>query len=262
MFCGVAVTLLPSIPRTSWISNADILLFFHVRSILGRRTRKSAGAKDPLCAQCRDRAVRKDECKLIRSLISSGSSSANSMDVSRVGQGLLVEMGEVGGVSLKGKGDESLNEEAGEDETLKAWRKARTPLVGVSVCFARSAAFLRGTGGSDGLEALAIEDFPRRVVKVDFCSQAFMLITSFGGVSSSSPFRFFLRPSVKLDCPMSSRILPIAPSLTPLGSPFPAFEIRPKVAMLCVRLEDDVLQAVTAEVLRFFDTGDMVATAD
>lgn len=259
MFCGVAVTLLPRIPRTRWISTVDILLFFHVRSILGRRARKSAGAKDPLCAQWRDRAVRKDECKLIRSLISSGSSSARSMDISRVGQGLLVE---IGGVSLQGKGDESLNEEAREDETVKASRKARTPLVGVSVCFARSGAFLRGTGGSDGLEALAIDDFSCRAVKVDFSSQAVKHITSFGGVSSSSIFRFFLRPSLKLDCPMSSRTLPIAPSLTPLGSPFPAFEIRPKVAMLCVRLEDDVLQLVTAEVLRFFNTGDMVATAN
>ena len=262
MFCGVAVTLLPSIPRTRWISTVDILLFFHVRSILGRRIRKSAGAKDPLCAQWRERAVRKDECKLIRSLISSGSSSANSMDISRVGQGLSVEIGEVGGVSLQGKGDEPLNEEAGEDETVKASRKARTPLVGVSVCFARSGAFLRGTGGSDGLEALAIEDFSCRAVKVDFSSQAVMHITSFGGVSSPSIFRFFLRSLVKLDCPMSSRTLPIAPSLTPLGSPFPAFEIRPKVAMLCVRLEGDVLQVVTAEVLRFFNTGDMVATAN
>jgi len=199
---------------------------------------------------------------LIRSLISSGSSSANPIDVSRVGQGLLIEIGEVGGVSPEGKGDESLSEEAGEDDTLKASRKARTPLVGVSVFFARCGALLRGIGGSDGLETLAIEDPSCRVLDVNCFSQPIMRTTSFGGVSKSSIFRFFLELSVELACPMSSRTLLIVPSLPPVGSAFPAFEIRPKVAMLCTRLEDDVLLVVTAEVLRFFNTGDMVATAD
>lgn len=46
----VAVTSLPRIPRMRWISSVRILLFFHVRSMLGRRMRKSAGVKDPLCA--------------------------------------------------------------------------------------------------------------------------------------------------------------------------------------------------------------------
>lgn len=90
-------------------------------------------------------------------MISSGSGSGNSTDASRGGQGLLIETGEVGGVSLVDRGDD-LKEEAGEDETAKASRKARTPLVGVSAFFARREALFRGTGGRDGLDALGIEE--------------------------------------------------------------------------------------------------------
>ena len=61
---------------------------------------------------------------------------------------------------------------------------------------------------------------------------------------------------------MSSRPFSIAPSLLPVWGALAGFAIRPKVVILCVRLEDDTLLVVTAEILRFFTTAGMVAAAD
>lgn len=90
--------------------------------------------------------MRNEEWRSTKSCSSSGRAVASG----RIGQGLLLEAGDVGGVSFGDSSGDDGSVEGGDEESANASRKARAPLVGVSICLALGAAFFRGFSGNEG----------------------------------------------------------------------------------------------------------------
>lgn len=136
----------------SWILT---LLLRQERSTFGRRMRKSAGVREPWWVKCRDSAVKKDECKSMRSCNSSGSSSGASTWFGG-SSGVSGWTGDDGGVSTCDNDGVDCRSLQGEEMRSSDSRCWRAPFVGVSIGVEWRKTFLRGVLGV----VLAYRDIP------------------------------------------------------------------------------------------------------
>lgn len=114
--------------------------------MFGRRMRKSAGVREPWWVKCRDSAVRKDECRSMRSCNSSGRSTG-ALTWFAGSSGVSGWTGEDGGVSTCDNDGVDCRSLQGEEMRSSDSRCWRAPFVEVSIGIESGKTFLRGVLG-------------------------------------------------------------------------------------------------------------------